>query len=233
MGIQSNESRIDFFVKYLAILSYPMAYHALQLVMKEMCSDKGFTRHNGVHYYFHLVDVAQHLLNSGVRDEDIVTAALLHDLVEDVLDEEGKPVYSVALLSEMYNGNVAHMVQLLTKDPNIDYKTDKKALVLYLKRISENVGASLIKCSDRLNNFSSLLDADPAKRIRTALETETYYIPFFKKCRKLFPWYAAFFFQAKTTIEPHLWAIKAHDEEVQKLTEEIALLKAELNNQQK
>lgn len=221
-------SRVQFFEHNLAILKYPMAYKALILVKEEMCKDKGFVRHNGTHYYFHLVDVAQKILNAGIRDEDIITAALLHDLVEDVLDVHNKPKYTIEDLSEMFNSNVAHMVDLVTKDPNIDYKIDKAALQLYLDRISTNYGASLIKIADRLNNFSSLLDASSEKQLRTALETEQYYIPFFKKCRNLYPWYAAFFFEAKTTIEPHLWAIKEHNREIDSLKQENEELKRQL-----
>lgn len=160
-----------------------------------------------------------------VREEDIITAALLHDLVEDVLDEEGKPVYTIGDIRDMFNDNVAHMVDLVTKDPNIDYKTNKVELEKYLNRISTHYGASLIKCSDRLHNIGTLLDATPPKRLRQALETEKYFIPFFKKCRNLYPWYAAFFYEAKTTVEPQIQLIKEHHEETKKLKAEIALLK--------
>lgn len=225
-------SRVQFFEQSLAILQYNMAYKALHLVKEEMCKEKGFVRHNGAHYYFHLIDVAQKLLNAGIRDEDIITAALLHDLVEDVVDEKANPIYSIDDIKILFNENVALMVKLVTKDPNIDYKQDKSALQNYLDNISDNVGASLIKCADRQNNFSSLLDASAEKRLRTALETEEYYLPFFKKCRKLYPWYAAFFFDAKTTIEPYLWAIKEHHKEITQLKDEIEQLKEQLKKQE-
>lgn len=226
-------SRVQFFEQSLAILQYNMAYKAFNLVKEEMCKEKGFVRHNGGHYYFHLIDVAQKLLNAGIREEDIITAALLHDLVEDVLNEEGRPIYSINDLKIMFNDNVAHMVDLLTKKPGVDYKKNKIELQKYIDRISENYGASLIKCADRQNNFGSLLEASADKRLRTALETEEYYLPFFKKCRNLYPWYAAFFFDAKTTIEPHLWAIKEHNKEVQGLKNEIHLLKKQIKEHKK
>jgi guanosine-3',5'-bis(diphosphate) 3'-pyrophosphohydrolase len=221
-------SRVQFFEHNLAILQYEMAFKALLLVKEEMCIEKGFSRHNGTHYYFHLVDVAQKLLNAGVREEDIITAALLHDLVEDVTDTKGKPVYSINDITILFNDNVATMVDLLTKKPWVDYKKDKNELQRYLDEISKNYGASLIKCADRQNNFGSLLEASSEKRIRTALETEEYYLPFFKKCRKLYPWYASFFFDAKTTIEPHLWAIKESNSEIQRLKKQITLLKKQI-----
>lgn len=38
---------------------------------------------SGVPYVFHTVDVAKRLGDAGVRDEDVIVAALLHDVVED------------------------------------------------------------------------------------------------------------------------------------------------------
>lgn len=216
-------SRVQFFEHNLSILQYEMAYRALNLVKDEMCKEKGFMRHNGTHYFFHLVDVAQKLLNAGIRDEDIITAALLHDLVEDVLKLDGTPKYSIKDLSSLFNDNVAHMVDLLTKKQGVDYKTNKEELQLYLTRISENLGASLIKVSDRLHNITTILDATHEKRLRQAIETEIYFLPFFKTCRKLYPWHAAFFFEAKTIVEPQIQMIKEHHEEKMKLIQELQL----------
>lgn len=225
-----NSSRVQFLEHSLAILNYTMAYDAYKLVKKEMCKEKGFTRHNGTHYYFHPVDVAQKILNAGIREQDIITAALLHDIVEDVLLEDGTPKYTIEDIERMFNKNVAHMVDLLTKKPNINYKTNIKELLLYLERIAEHCGASLIKTSDRLHNIGTLLDAKTEKRLRMALETEKYYIPFFKKCREAYPWYAAFFFEAKTIIEPQIQMIKEHHDEMAQLKIENELLRKELES---
>jgi GTP pyrophosphokinase len=218
-------SRVQFLEQTLSTLRYEMAYKALNLVKDEMCKEKGYKRMNGTHYYFHLVDVTQKLLNAGVRDENIITASLLHDLVEDVVDEYKNPKYSIEDISQMFNQEVALMVDLVTKRNDVDYKEDTQELENYLNRISEHVGASLIKCSDRVHNFGTLLDATTEKQYEKAIETETFYFPFFKKCRKLHPWYSYFFFDAKTTIEPHLHQIKAHYLEVQALKKEIKKLK--------
>ena len=66
-------SRTKHLKRTLTILKYENAYKALDLVIKEMCVDKGFSRHNGKHYYHHLVDVAQLLLNFGIKDEVTIT----------------------------------------------------------------------------------------------------------------------------------------------------------------
>jgi len=218
-GDDVKGSRVQFLEQTLSTLRYEMAYKALNLVKEEMSKEKGYTRLNGTDFYFHLVDVTQKLLNAGVRDEHIITASLLHDLVEDV------PSYSIEDIKELFNEEVAYMVELVTKEEGVNYKNNPEELAKYLDRISQHVGASLIKCSDRVHNFGTLLEASTEKQYEKAIETETYFFPFFKKCRKLYPWYSYFFFDAKTTIEPHLHQIKDHYLEVQFLKAEIERLK--------
>jgi len=210
-------SRTRHLKETLSNFKFLMALRALELVMYEMNAEKGYVRHNGAHYFYHLVDVTQKLINHGIRDENILTAALLHDLVEDV------PGYTIEKVRKTFNPRVAHIVDLVTKKPGIDYKKSENIL-FYLEKISEDYGASLVKTADRMHNFGTLLDATPEKRIRQAIETEKYFIPFFKQCRKRYTTYASFFFEAKTQIEPQLWMIKEYDKKVKELEEKIRQL---------
>lgn len=168
-----------------------------------------------------MVDTTQDLLSHGIRDEDILTACLLHDAVEDV---EG---ITYRMVSDKFNQRVANIVLLVTKKQGVNYKQISN-MIPYLKAISEDVAAALIKTADRKHNFGTLRDASPEKKLRQALETEELFIPFFKACRQRYPRYAGYFFSAKTAIEPHLWEIKAHAETVRSLKEEIANLQDEV-----
>lgn len=219
-----EESRVRHLQTNFAILGYHESIRALEFVMKEMCSEKGFSRHNGTHYYYHLVDTTQDLLNHGVRDQDIITACLLHDTIEDI---EGVTYF---MLQNEYGKRVADMVLLVTKNQNIDYKNNTEAMTIYLESILNNIGSALIKTADRKHNFGTLRDATPEKKMRQAKETEELFIPFFKECRNKYPIYASYFFSAKTTIEPHLNEIKEHYEEVEMLRDEIQTLKQQLED---
>ncbi|MNE75779.1 hypothetical protein D3C80_1719690 [compost metagenome] len=99
----------------------------------------------------------------------------------------------------------------------------------YLNGISRFVWTALIKTSDRKHNFSTLRDATPEKRMKQAIETETYFIPRFKEWRKQYPRYAPYFFGAKTSIEPHLWAIKEYQTEIERLSQQIKFLLTEMS----
>lgn len=230
MGWSSRTVHLE---KTLQMLDMPMALDAFYLVIEEMCEEKGFVRHNGAHYYHHLVDVTQELINFGIgtqfvhpsvivdflklkewkerlniTDEDILTAALLHDLKEDVIDPlTNKPKFDVDWLENRYNKQVALMVDSLSKKPNIDYKKPKN-IKRYLHQNSLHVGTALIKTCDCMNNMSTLENAPIEKRNRKAFEVETYFFDFFETCRDKYPFYSYIFFKAKTQIESFLWLLK-------------------------
>lgn len=217
-----SSRRIRSFEKLLSDLGYLESLKAFDLMREEMCAEKGFKRHNGDHYYYHLVDVTQILLNFGIRDEITITSALLHDFIEDVNWANHTVVKS------MFGKEVADVVQILSKNPDIDYKTDIEEKKLYILGCMETLRTALIKAADRMHNFGTLLDASPEKKLRQALETEEFFIPAFEECAELYPRHWAFFMFVKTSIEPHLWEIKEHYKEVLYFKNEIKILNDKL-----
>jgi guanosine-3',5'-bis(diphosphate) 3'-pyrophosphohydrolase len=205
-----SESRVLHLEKTLTWMGFEDSIRALDWMKQEMCTEKGFSRHNGSHYYHHLVAVAQDLLDFGVKDQEIITASLLHDAIEDV---EG---ITYLMIKDKFGQRVADMVQRVTKLKGVDYKNPEN-FIAYLKIVLQDMGSSLIKASDRKHNIGTLLDATPEKKMRQAHETETCIIPFLKEARNLYPRYAGYFFSVKTTVEPHIWEIKEHYAEVEKL----------------
>lgn len=198
MGVDSRVRQLE---STLSVLQYQESLKALDWLMEEMSTAKGYSRHDGSDYFIHPVDCAQDLINFGVRDQDVITTALLHDMQEDV------PGVTPRLVETHYGSRVAVAVDLLSKKPELDYKVDE-VMRSYLGAISGNLLAVLGKTADRRNNFGSLRDASEEKQYKQAIETEVYFIPFFKEARNRYPRYAPYFFAAKSSIEPHLWQIK-------------------------
>ena len=216
-----SDSFERFFVVNITAFQWRNALKAYQLVKREMCKENGLTRDDGSDYYMHCIAVAMTLINLGVRNENTITAALLHDLVEDV------PHYTLKAIEKLFNKRVAELVGLVSKKPGVDYKIPGN-MIAYLYAISEDSEASLIKTSDRMHNFSTLRGCDSKKKIKQAEETEVYFIPFFKQCRKNFPQYSHIFTEAKMQIEPHLEEIKEHYTELAEVQTELEQIKAEL-----
>lgn len=223
--LDQNQSPSQFLERRLVTLYgiNSMAIKALDLVKEEMCAEKGFKRDNGTDYYNHCVDVANTLISFEIKDEDVICAALLHDIIEDV---EG---YREITITKMFNENVARLVMLVTKKEGIDYKqTD--ALKNYLHEISTDANAAAIKASDRMHNMMTLEEKTFEARYRKAMETETYYLPFFKECRYMYPRYENLFYAARAEIEPLIYHIKSFYEELDKSEKRIKELEDKLAN---
>ena len=218
-----NQTPSQFFERRIAILyglnSAPIK--ALDLVREKMCAEKGFTRDDGQDYYNHCVDVANTLISFCVKDEDAICAALLHDIVEDVKG------YTEETIAKLFNPRVAHLVMLVTKERGRDYK-NPTVIGEYLKNISQDMFAATIKTADRMHNMMTLQDKTFEARYLKAIETEKYYMPFFKKCRLLYPRYENLFYAARTQIHPLIFEIKSFYGEIENLRKENAELKEKL-----
>lgn len=206
-----NQSPSQFLERRLTILygNNSLSMKALDLVKEEMCIDKGFKRDNGTDYYNHCIDVANNLISFGIKEEDTICAALLHDIIEDV---EG---YSETTIRKMFNCNIARLVMLVTKKKGVDYKNAEN-LIKYLSDISLDMNAAAIKTSDRMHNMMTLEEKTFDARYRKAMETKQYYLPFFKECRYMYPRYENLFYSAKTQIEPLIFHIESFYKEIER-----------------
>lgn len=215
-GMFLNQTPSQFFERRVATLYgiNSMVIKALDLVKKEMCTEKGFKRDDGQDYYNHCIDVANNLISFCVKDEDTICAALLHDIIEDVKG------YSEELISNMFNPRVAELVMLVTKKKGLDYK-DAGVINEYLRTMADDMYASTIKTSDRMHNMMTLQEKTFDARYSKCIETETYYLSFFKLCRQKYPRFENLFYAARTQIEPIIFEVKSFYFEIKRLREEL------------
>jgi (p)ppGpp synthase/HD superfamily hydrolase len=218
----AGDSRVAHFEHDLHTRGFHKALEALDWLKAEMSAEKGFKRHNGAHYYYHPIDCAQDILNHGIIEEPIITAVLLHDMPEDV------PGITIQMVEHGFGERVAATVDLMTKKVGLDYK-NPEVLAAYLEGCLSNRDSAVGKTSDRKNNFSTLIDASFEKQWEQAIETRDFYIPFFKACRKKYAAYSHYFFSAKTAVEPILWHILKHQQDVAELRAQIAELNANIS----
>lgn len=223
--LDQNQSPSQFLERRLATLFgiNSKAIKALDLVREEMCVEKDFKRDNETDYYNHCVDVANTLISFEIKDEDVICAAILHDIIEDV---EG---YRRVTIAKMFNDNVARLVMLVTKKENVDYKQPEE-IKKYLDAISADMNSAAIKTADRMHNMMTLDEKTFEARYRKAMETKIYYLPFFKQCRYMYPRYENLFYAARAEIEPLIFHIESFYIEIQKQQKELEELKAKLNN---
>lgn len=102
----------------------------------------------------------------GIREDDVIAAILLHDVVEDC----GKTVEELPV-----SDNVKEIVVLMTHEKAND-ESREKVMDAYYNAISKNPKAALVKCIDRCNNLTTMSWGLSRDRIyRMIAETEKYY----------------------------------------------------------
>jgi len=125
-------------------------------------SHEGQKRKSGEPYFDHCVEVAKILHNEwGIKKENYLIAALLHDTVEDsgvTLDR----------INNKFGNEVSELVEGVTK---LNYGTDKETLSKVLDKSYVNPGVAVIKLADRLHNMRTLEFMKPIKQIEKSTET--------------------------------------------------------------
>lgn len=112
-------------------------------------------------YTVHPLTMACHALAMGIRDDDVIAAALAHDVVEDAKI----PVSCIPA-----NECVREAVRLVSKNLCADSERT------YFEKIRNNPLACLVKCLDRVHNLSGMADAfDRAGMVDYTAETDRYY----------------------------------------------------------
>lgn len=170
----------------------------MEQLLRSRCAEKGWTKalaaldfaknaHAGVYrkggnvpYIYHPFGMACQAFALGVADEDVLSAIMLHDVVEDV---EGVTVTDLTFVSP----EARELVRLLTKQKGGNEDA-------YYENISKNPKASLIKCLDRCNNVSSMAAGFSREKMdEYVTETEERVIPLLRVIKYTPEYYDAAF----------------------------------------
>ena len=134
---------------------------------------KNQLRKSGEPYIIHPLAVAEIVAEIGL-DTDAITAALLHDCLEDT-------DASFEEISRMFGETVANLVEGVTKLTRVQYSTMEEQQMENLRKMfmamSKDIRVILIKISDRLHNTRTPQYQTPAKQISKSMETMEVYAP--------------------------------------------------------
>lgn len=100
-------------------------------------------------YVSHVVGV-MHLVSQVTDDEDVLIAALFHDILEDVPEE-----YSPQRMAEEFGDRVVELVRGVTKDSSLSSWQDRSDAHLAHLREADD-GSVLISAADKLHNLLSI-----------------------------------------------------------------------------
>jgi len=134
---------------------------------------QGQTRKTGEPYILHPVAVAGILANMRM-DNQSVTAAILHDTLEDTpLTKEE--------ITEQFGNEIADLVDGVTKLDKMKFRTrieaDAESFRKLMLAMSRDLRVIFIKLADRLHNMRTMGAMDPVSRRRIARETLDIYAP--------------------------------------------------------
>lgn len=130
------------------------------------------TRPTGAPYLEHLLETVEVLVvGAGVTDPTVLTAAVLHDVVEDT-------PCTVAQVAQRFGPQVAELVRWATK-PDPGPGADKQAVrETYLRSFATAPrAAKLVKLADRVSNVQTLDRMDAAFQRRYFAETVAHIVP--------------------------------------------------------
>lgn len=186
---------------------------------------QGFYRKSGEPYLNHPVAVAEILIQElFIRDPQLLSAALLHDVVEDV--------DSVTLrdIEVLFGNTVSTLVDGCTKlrlQKDRATQSDLTHSKIFLSA-SRQLGVLLIKLADRLHNMQTLASLPEAKRRRIAFETLRVYAPIAAKLnlytlkRNLYNLALSYLFPRKSKKILSITRGLLHSQEVEEMTNRLA-----------
>ena len=131
----------------------------------------------GIPYAVHPLTLACHAMAMGLMDDDVIAAALLHDVAEDTdTRPEELPV----------SERVREAVRLVSHNTYGGEEDKEKNKPLYYANIAKNPLAALVKCLDRCNNLACMADGfSRQKMVKYVLQTEEYVLPLLEVVREV------------------------------------------------
>ncbi|MDO5028272.1 MAG: bifunctional (p)ppGpp synthetase/guanosine-3',5'-bis(diphosphate) 3'-pyrophosphohydrolase [Bacillota bacterium] len=133
----------------------------------------GQKRNSGEDYIIHPFNVAL-ILSDLKMDSSTIVAGLLHDVVEDT-------DFSLEEIEEMFDKDVARIVDGVTKLTKISYKTKEEKQAQNIRKMvlamANDIRVIIVKLADRLHNMRTLEYMTEAKKIEKASEVIEIYAP--------------------------------------------------------
>ena len=137
---------------------------------------KNQLRQSGEPYIIHPLNVAQNLLDMEVYDPDTISAALLHDTIEDAEED-----FTKEDVANLINPTVAELVDGVTKMRRMNFFSRSEHDLANTRKIinglTKDVRIILIKLADRLHNMRTLQFKTREKQIDNARETMQVFVP--------------------------------------------------------
>ena len=147
----------------------------------------------GVPYIYHPLLMTCHAISLGLKDDDILTVCLLHDVIEDT---------DTDINQLMVSESAREAIVLLSKTEGYNNAD-------YYNGIKDNKISLLVKVIDRCNNVSHMASGFKENKIRQYIaETEEYVYPLIKYGQDMYPDHSGNLFVLKYHIKSVIESLK-------------------------
>ena len=193
-------SRVKFFAEQEHLTETLKALYFMKEAHEGQTRKPAFYAQTEVPYIAHPLLMACHAHALGIKEDEILAAILLHDVLEDCYVKD----YELTCSEQ-----VKEAVNLLTFRE--DGSPNRAALKRrYYDAIAKNRVACIAKIIDRCNNISTMASSfSRRKLIKYIKETETYVMPLIEHARKTIPEYVDALFVIKYHMRSILESTKA------------------------
>jgi len=134
---------------------------------------KNQKRKSGEPYFVHPVNVAKKMAKDGMG-EIIISAALLHDVIEDTKTTEKE-------IKEMFGKQIYNLVEGVTKLDKISFKSRQEhstaTIIKTILAASKDIRVLIIKIYDKLHNMQTINFLSKNKQHQIASDVLTIYVP--------------------------------------------------------
>ena len=111
-------------------------------------------------YINHPIQVASLLANEGgERDPVLLTAAILHDVIEDTVDTQEEKEELIKQISELFGEQVLSLTLEVTDDKSLDKQERKRLQIENAPHKSDN--AKKLKIADKIMNIQDITNNPP------------------------------------------------------------------------
>lgn len=158
---------------YLKGARYHTALKAFEFARRWHC---GFRKDGVTPEFQHQIEIAQYCitLKGLTNEEEVITVALLHDVMEDY------PQVTFDEVKREFGTKIAESCRALNKNEVSENK--------YFDGIASDPVASIVKGADRIHNVNSMVGVfSKEKQKKYIQEVNIHFLPMLKKARKLFP----------------------------------------------
>lgn len=211
MDIAREEKKIDKMFTYAkGFFNGANMNESLEALTYMRDRHEGQTRSSGERYIVHPLRMACEAMALGIKDDDLISTILIHDVVEDT---------NVTVNDLPFNDRIRRSVKYMTYTP-FDGEPKSVTKKRYFKNLLEDKNALICKGFDRCDNLSTVIELSEKAIVKNVLETNILLLPVLRDAKEKWPSLSNILHVLRTQLKGMI-NILVHDHNIEPYDEEL------------